>query len=97
MPKRPSQVIRPVRLIVYNSHTSLRCMEEDRNPGKNRRLCAHCQRQIQLGEDVLALEQGVIGPRGLVPLEKSLWFCDGECAARYFGEEEVVQLPRRIP
>jgi len=72
-------------------------MEEEISRDKVQRLCAHCQRQIQLGEDVLTLRQGVVGPRGLVPLEKPIWFCDGECAARYFSDEEIVQLPRRIP
>lgn len=72
-------------------------MEEETNRENRQRPCAHCQRQIQLGEDVFALEQGVIGPRGLVPLEKPIWFCDGECAERYFSDEEVVQMPRRIP
>ena len=72
-------------------------MDEEENQDKKRRICAHCRREIELGEDVFALEQGVIGPRGLVPLERTIWFCDGDCTAKYFNDEEILQLPRRIP
>jgi len=83
--------------MVYNTASTHVRMDDEINQEKAKRVCGHCQRQIQLGEDVFALEQGVIGPRGLVPLERPIWFCDGECAARYFSDEEISRLPRRVP
>jgi len=47
-----------------------------------------CERDIQLGEDALAVEEGVVGYRGLVPLEKPLWFCSVRCIAVHFQDEQ---------
>lgn len=64
---------------------------------KKRLVCTHCQREIALGADALKLAAGVYGPRGLVPLKASRWFCGEECAAGYSCDEEIIKLPRRIP
>ena len=60
--------------------------------------CAECLRQLQLGNECLRFQLGVIGARGFVPLDEATYLCDHVCARRYFGpEDEVKRLPRRIP
>ena len=59
--------------------------------------CARCNRQLDLGVDALLLDQGVIGPRGFVPLGERKFFCDEDCLERFVSDEDVVRLPRRIP
>lgn len=71
--------------------------EEPSDDEKKQPTCSHCRRQIDLGADALKLESGVYGPRGLVPLKPPRWFCDEHCASGYFCDEEIFQLPRRVP
>lgn len=59
--------------------------------------CMNCRRKLELGVDVICVEEGVIGPRGIVPLKEVLFFCDDGCIASYFGNGEVVTLKRRVP
>ncbi len=59
--------------------------------------CLACQRELHLGVDAMAVEQGVIGPRGFVILGKKGFFCDEGCIANHFGNGEVEQLTRRVP
>lgn len=59
--------------------------------------CSGCRRVLRVGEDVLSIEEGVLGTRGLVRLEKVLYFCGGKCVGDYFGNEPIERLPRRIP
>ncbi len=65
------------------------------------KACAHCQRPLDLGVDVLSVEEGVIGPRGIVPLNDRRFFCSDECLARHFGDLDADRkrehMPRRIP
>ena len=61
------------------------------------KTCAQCRRTLDPGVDVLTVEQGVIGPRGLVPLGELGFFCDETCLRRYYGNDEIEQLKRRIP
>jgi hypothetical protein len=53
--------------------------------------CSTCHREIQHGEDVLALERGVIGPRGYIPLDEPQYFCSEHCL--YRPDEEDDRLP----
>ena len=71
-------------------------METDENKSST---CEHCRRTLDQGVDVLALQEGVIGPRGFVPLEDMRFLCSEECREAYFCEpaEERVKLSRRIP
>ena len=32
------------------------------------KTCVNCRREVALGEDLRAVEEGVMGPRGVVPL-----------------------------
>lgn len=61
--------------------------------------CRQCDREIQLGEDAFEIEQGVIGPRGFVPLEATVPLCSEACARGYFGDtdEQITRLKRRVP
>lgn len=59
--------------------------------------CANCQRDLEMGVDATKLEPGVIGPRGFVPLGGEKFFCDDECLRRYWSDEPVETLSRRIP
>ena len=84
------------RLIAYKRFITHRFMEtEEVKP----LTCEHCRRTLDQGIDVLAIQEGVIGPRGFVPLEDHLFLCGEECREAYFCDpaEERVKLPRRIP
>lgn len=66
-------------------------------PGESKK-CVECQRVLELGVDVLCVEEGVIGPRGIVPLKDLLFFCSDPCVAEYFGAHvETTKLSRRVP
>jgi hypothetical protein len=64
---------------------------------ENQGLCKECRRELGLGVDVVIMQHGVIGPRGFVPLDDPVFFCDEDCLERFLSGEEVVKLPRRIP
>lgn len=57
----------------------------------------HCQRELDLGVDAIALQHGVMGPRGFVPLEDRVFFCDEDCLEGFATSEEIVKIRRRIP
>ena len=61
--------------------------------------CANCHRAIELGRDMITVEEAVMGPRGPVPLQEIKCFCGEQCVGSHFSDEgEVVgRLPRRIP
>lgn len=50
---------------------------------KKRIQCEHCRRELQLGEDVIRMENGVIGPRGFIDLDDAMFFCNDECLKGY--------------
>ena len=59
--------------------------------------CADCDRPLRLGVDVITLEHGVIGPRGVVPLQDVQLFCGDACLKKSVIDYEVESLPRKIP
>lgn len=61
--------------------------------------CAACDRDIIVGEDVIAHRVGVIGPRGFVPLEDTMYFCNEDCELQHCQDVtgDRRSLPRRIP
>lgn len=77
--------------------------EEMTEPGQDSRKfgrCAHCRSNIEYGEDLYTVEFGVMGPRGVVPLDAPLVFCSTDCVIAYFRDEEdhpIRQMPRRVP
>ncbi len=62
-------------------------------------VCIECRRDLRQGEDVVGIGDGVIGPRGFVPLEDTRFLCTSECIRDYFCEEGIkrVTLPRHVP
>lgn len=61
------------------------------------KLCVCCKRDLDLGVDALSFRDGVIGPRGFIPLGEPEFFCSEECIAKHFGDHDVMKLQRRIP
>lgn len=59
--------------------------------------CGQCRRQLDLGVNVYGAQEGVIGPRGFVPLEDMALFCSEECLRDYFGKVDITKLARKIP
>ncbi len=59
--------------------------------------CVECQRELTLGVDVLAMTEGVLGPRGFVPLGKSNYICSESCLQERVGNVDIEKLDRRIP
>jgi hypothetical protein len=59
--------------------------------------CTNCQRELVIGTDVLGLQEGVIGTRGLVPLAAMLFFCGEECLKEYHDDSGVATFPGRKP
>ena len=61
------------------------------------RRCAECHREISIGEDAIALERIVMGPRGPVPIDDMKFFHVSRCLADYFCNSDGEKLPARIP
>ena len=61
------------------------------------RECAECGIEIPLGEDAIALERIVMGPRGPVPIDDMKFFHIARCLAEYVCSTEGEKLPRRVP
>lgn len=61
--------------------------------------CGQCDRAICLGEDAHELEQGVIGPRGFVPIAATTLLCSEACVRGFVSgtDEQIETRPRRIP
>ncbi len=58
--------------------------------------CAQCDSPIYLGRDAIRLQEGVIGNRGFVELETTLFCCEA-CLRQQFCSQELIQKDRRIP
>ena len=50
-----------------------------------------------MGVDVLTVQEGVIGPQGIVPLGEMLLFCSETCLRDYYDVSDLTEVPRRIP
>ena len=59
--------------------------------------CAKCRKPLRLGVDVITLEHGVIGPRGVVPLQDIQLFCSDACREESVDSSDSERLPRKIP
>ncbi len=59
--------------------------------------CEECQRELDLGVDVVTVEKCVVGPRGIVPLGETTHFCSEECLSRYFSDTNISTIPQRVP
>lgn len=62
--------------------------------------CKECDKRIEYGGDLIAVEKCVSGPRGMVPLGEILIFCSEECLSNYYCDYDgraLPKLPPRIP
>jgi hypothetical protein len=61
--------------------------------------CKACDRELHLGDDCMAFQRGVMGPRGFVKLEEPKFLCDYVCAENHFDSNvhAVERRPRRVP
>lgn len=59
--------------------------------------CANCRKLLTMGLDVLSVQSGVIGPRGVVPLDEPQLYCCESCAREDLDEHALDPRPRRVP
>lgn len=74
------------------------CMKETQN--KKTVRCDNCRREVEYGKDVITVSRGVVGPRGVIPLDEEQRFCSEECVSSYFDNDlggTLHVLPPRIP
>jgi hypothetical protein len=64
---------------------------------KNKIKCSQCRRELDVGIDVIKVEEGVMGMKGFIPIEKILFFCCEECIREYFDLSNLPSLPGRLP
>ena len=64
---------------------------------ENNKTCANCIRELDIGVDVLRVDEGVIGMKGFVPLENTLLFCCERCLRDYFDIGDLPSMPGRFP
>ena len=64
---------------------------------ETKRTCANCDRELGVGLDATKVDEGVIGTRGFVPLDKTMFFCCEECIKDYYDLSDLPSVPRRIP
>ena len=74
-------------------------MEENNNGSPTFAQCATCRRRLDQGVDAIAIQHGVIGPRGFIPLDDPQYLCGEECVQAFFNgaREPDERLRRRIP
>ncbi len=60
-------------------------------------VCRGCGRPLRIGHDALCVQRCVIGPRGIVPVEEPLLYCDESCMQREPDGDSITRLRRRIP
>jgi len=64
---------------------------------ETKKLCANCQRELDVGVDAMRIDEGVIGMKGFVPLDKTMFFCCDKCIRDYFDLGDLPSIPRRVP
>lgn len=60
-------------------------------------MCENCRRELDIGVDVMRVEEGVMGMKGFVPLEAIMLFCSEKCLKDYFDLGDLPSVRRRIP
>jgi hypothetical protein len=63
-----------------------------------KKICNNCRRELDVGIEVLRVEQGVIGTkRNFVNLDDEKLFCCEKCLRDYYDLDDLPSLPGRIP
>lgn len=58
--------------------------------------CAYCRARLDLGNDGIAVQHGVVGPRGFIPLDEPTLVC-GEACLWHYAEPAEEGPPPRLP
>ena len=64
---------------------------------ETKKLCANCERELDVGVDAIRIDEGVIGMKGFVPLDKTMLFCCDKCIRDYFDLGDLPSMPKRVP
>ena len=64
---------------------------------EDKKTCANCRRELDVGVDAIRIDEGVIGMKDFVPLDKTTFFCWEECVSKYFDLSSLPSVPKRIP
>ena len=64
---------------------------------ENKKICANCTQELDVGVDATRVDRGVIGMKDFVPLGETLLFCSEKCIEEYFDMGNLQDVPRRIP
>ena len=64
---------------------------------EDKKKCANCQRELDVGVDVTRIIEGVIGLKDFVPLGKPLLFCCEKCIREYYDLGSLPSVTPRIP
>ena len=64
---------------------------------EKKKICTNCLKDLDIGLDAIRVEEGVIGTRDFVPLEKTMFFCSEKCLRDYFDLGDLPSLPPRVP
>ena len=59
--------------------------------------CVNCLHELDIGVDATQVSEGVMGMKGFVPLEKTLFFCRDDCLSSYYDVSNLPSMPKRIP
>lgn len=54
-----------------------------------------CRKVLEVGFDVVAIQEGIIGPRGLVRLETTI-LCSQKCLEKYCCNDFELKDPKRM-
>lgn len=74
--------------------------DDETNDEHESKHCLVCRKRINIGEDIIEVEQGVLGFRGTVPLEDRQAFCSRRCARKYLdgnGHDDEDNRPPVLP
>ena len=59
--------------------------------------CANCRRDLDVGVDMIRVDEGVMGNKGFVPLDSTMYFCCDKCLKDYFDLDSLPNVPYRVP
>jgi len=64
---------------------------------EDKHACENCRRELDIGTDATRIDEGVIGMKGFVPSDNTMYFCSEECVHAYYDLGDLPSVPRRIP
>jgi hypothetical protein len=64
---------------------------------EEKKTCANCRRELDVGVDTIRVDEGVIGLKDFVALGEPMFFCCEKCIREYFDLSDLSRVPPRIP